>query len=276
MEASVSLCVTMTEPVIKGLSDSHAHLTYVLERMGPGHLERIESAYREGSALILDVGVDFDDYPARKAKFGSLPFVRLAAGIWPDTASMKSVEERVSVLEGFIRDPACAALGECGLDYHWMHGTREEQAALFRAQADLALRYGKPLIVHSRDAHEDTLAIVRTISDKVPVIIHCFGYGPDEARSYLEAGCWISCAGNISYKKSDALRAACRIVPDDRLLLETDAPYMCPEPRRGKNSSPLDIERTYELVAKSIRGLGVDFLAELVRRNLYGILDPRM
>ena len=275
MDPSVSPFVTMTEPETKGMTDSHAHLSYVLERMGPGYLERIESAYREGFALILDVGVEFDDFPARKAKFGSLPFVRLAAGIWPDTASMKSVEERVAVLEGFIRDPACAALGECGLDYHWMHGTREEQAALFRAQADLALRYSKPLIVHSRDAHEDTLAIVRTISDKVPVIIHCFGYGPEAARTYLDAGCFISFAGNISYKKSDALRAACRIVPDERLLLETDAPYMCPEPRRGKDSSPLDIERTYELVAKSLRGVSVEALAETVSKNLNGLLFTR-
>lgn len=265
----------MSESSGTSYCDSHAHLSYVLERMGQPVIDRLQSLYVGSQDSILDVGVVYDDFAFRKERFGGFPFVRLAAGIWPDSASMKAVEERVSLLEDSIRDPACAALGECGLDYHWMNGTKEEQAALFMAQAELAVRYDKPLIVHSRDAHEDTLAIVKTVSSKVPVIIHCFGYGPDEARAYLESGCYISFAGNISYKKSEALRAACHIVPDNRLLLETDAPYMCPEPRRGKDSSPIDIERIYQLVATSLRGVSIEALSGTVRHNLNMLLSSR-
>ncbi|MBU0926135.1 MAG: TatD family hydrolase [Spirochaetes bacterium] len=255
-----------------GLCDTHAHLSYVEEREGAARIQEITEAYAGGSAIILDPGVDFDDFPARKAAFGSLPFVRLAAGIWPDSASMKAAPERAFTLEEYVRDPACVAVGECGLDYHWMNGTREEQERLFRAQAELAVKYSKPLIVHSRNAHDETLSIVAAYASKVPVIIHCFGYGRDEAEAYLSAGCWISFAGNVTYKKSADLMAACAMVPAGRLLLETDSPYMCPEPRRGRNSTPLDIGRTYAAVA-ALRGSTVQALSESVAaasRALFG------
>jgi TatD DNase family protein len=256
----------------RGLTDSHAHLSYVIERNGEAFLGEIAAAYSGGSGIIVDPGVEHDDFPKRKAAFGGLPFVRLTAGIWPDAESMKAVTERIAVLEGYARDEACVAIGECGLDYHWMNGTEAEQEALFRAQAELAVRYDKPLIVHSREARDDTLAIVSDFAPRIPVIIHCFGYDEDAARAFLSLGCWISFAGNMTYKRSDGLRAACAVVPEDRLLLETDAPYMCPEPRRGKDSSPLDIERTYTLAA-TLRGTSVERLGELVRRNAGSVFE---
>lgn len=249
-----------------GLTDTHAHLSYVAERLGQEAIDAVAAAYAGTGAMVLDPGVDYDDYPRRKAAFGGLGFVRLAAGIWPDAESIGNVEARVASLEEYVRDPGCRAVGECGLDYHWMNGGEAEQAALFRAQIELAVRYGKPLIVHSRDAHRDTLAIVQAAAPRIPVIIHCFGYDEEAALEYVAAGCRVSFAGNLSYKKSGALRAACAAVPDDRLLLETDSPYMCPEPRRGKDATPLDIGRTYALAAE-LRGVGIDYLAELVARN---------
>ncbi len=252
------------------LCDSHAHLSQLAERSS-GVFEATVAAYSGGGALVIDPGVEYDDFPARKAALGGLAFVRLAAGIWPDRNSMKAVDERVAFLEQQLRDGACAALGECGLDYHWMNGSREEQIALFRAQMELALRYDKPLIVHSREAHGDTLAQVRDCTSKVPVIIHCFGYGAREAEDYLRLGCRLSFAGNLSYKNAAGLREACALVPDSLLLLETDAPYMCPEPRRGKDSSPLDIERTYA-VAAALRDTSVERLAALVLDNIGAVL----
>jgi len=147
-----------------------------------------------------------------------------------------------------------------------MHGSEAAQAALFSAQIELAVRYGKPLIVHSRDAHRDTLAIVKPAASRIPVVIHCFGYDEAAALEYVAAGCYVSFAGNLSYKKSGALRAACAAVPAGRLLLETDSPYMCPEPRRGKDATPLDIGRTYALAAE-LRGVGLDALADTIARN---------
>lgn len=247
-------------------TDTHAHLSYVAERSGEGAIERLAAAYSGTDGMIVDIGVDHDDFPGRKARFGSLPFVRLTAGIWPDGPAIADWRARVDELAVWVRDGACKAVGECGLDYHWMNGTPEAQARLFEAQAELAVAAGKPLIVHSRDAHRDTLRSVSAFSNKIPVIIHCFGYDEAACEEYVEAGCFVSFAGNVTYKKSEALRAACRAVPERLLLLETDSPYMNPEPLRGRDATPLDISRTYESVAR-YREVSVDRLAAAVSRN---------
>jgi len=237
---------TSDQPVFP---DSHAHLGYVRERLGQERLDAILADRGNPPVPILDPGVDYDDFPARAAAWGGHPAVLLAAGIWPDTESLGDIDRRVAVLETHVRSPACVAVGECGPDHHWMNASPERQLDLFQAQAALALRYDKPLIVHSREAFPETLAVVRRVASQIPVIIHCFGYGEAEARAFLQVGCWLSFAGNITYRKARGLHLACLATPDDRLLLETDAPYMNPEPFRGRPSSPADICRTYAFVA---------------------------
>ncbi len=243
--------------------DSHAHLSYVSERLGPAFLPALAQRYALSQSLIMDPGVDSGDYGARKALLGGYPFVLLAAGIWPDPTALPDLDAALAALEADARDRSCAAIGECGLDYHWMKSPPAEQERLFRGQAELALRCGKPLIVHSRDAFPDTLRICAGYAEKVPVIIHCFGYDADAAQAFLSRGCYLSFAGNISYKKADDIRAALELTPLNRLLLETDAPYMNPTPHRGKDSSPFDIERSYALAA-AIKKVGQDDLADSV------------
>lgn len=255
-------------------TDSHAHLSYVAERLGAAEIERVAAAYEGSGALILDPGVELGDFKARKAEFGRYGFVRLAAGVWPDPTPFGSLDAALASLEEDIRDGACAAVGECGLDYHWRRGGPEAQGRLFRGQAELAARHGKPLIVHSREAYEDTLRVVKDYAGKVPTVIHCFGYGAEEAEAFLKAGCYISFAGNLTYAKAEALRRALALTPGDRLLLETDAPYMNPMPRRGKDSGPLDIGRSYEAAAL-IRGSDVAELARVALENLKRILAER-
>ncbi|MBP7263001.1 MAG: TatD family hydrolase [Spirochaetia bacterium] len=250
-----------TAAPVRAYPDSHAHLSYVARR--PGDLAAVAERYRGSGVMILDPGVDDDDFLGRKRLLGGFDFVALAAGIWPDAGPLSEPDTSLSRLEVAISDPDCVALGECGLDYHWMHGDERAQEHLFRAQAELAALRGLPLVVHSRDAHAPTLAVVRDYSGTIPVIIHCFGYDDEAARDYLAVGCYLSFAGNLTYKTSGALRAACSLVPDDRILLETDAPYMNPMPRRGKPSSPLDIDRTY-LAAAALRGTEPEVLAEQV------------
>jgi TatD DNase family protein len=278
MSHSLSRCAAMpsTDAVVSdklGLTDTHAHLSYVAERQGESVMAMIAEAYAASGASILDPGVDYDDFPARKALLGRFPFVRFAAGIWPDAASIQDRHRRVAALEEHIRDPSCVAVGECGLDYHWMNGSAEDQADLFRLQLEFALAYSKPLLVHSRNAHEDTLSILGKAASTIPVVIHCFGYDKPAALEYVRAGCFVSFAGNMTYGKSTALREACAIIPDDRLLLETDAPYMNPEPRRGKDSSPLDIGRTYDAAALA-RNVGVESLSALVAKNAQAVFGP--
>lgn len=254
-------------------NDSHAHLSYVLERLGSAALDGILSAYRTSEARILDPGVDFDDFPKRLELLGHHPNLRLAAGIWPDVPALPSVDLALEVLESHVKHRQCLAVGECGLDYHWMNGSEKDQIGLFTGQCEIALSYGKPLLVHSRQAAADTLAVVRRYAGRIPVIIHCFGYDADVASDFLSAGCYLSFAGNVTFAKQTGLQAALALVPENRLVLETDAPYMNPMPLRGKNSSPLDIVRTYAYAA-ALRSLALDELDTQVQTNLRTIFGP--
>jgi TatD DNase family protein len=273
-------------------SDTHAHLSSVAEELGAEALADILALYARAAGdaraaggngpLLLDPGTEPGDLPERIALLGLGPgarpggrgeFLRLAAGVWPSAESLASPAASLSALEASIAEASgsgvrVAAIGEGGLDYYHMAGGPAAQAELFSGQLALAARLGLPMIVHSRDAAADTLALVGRAAERtpVPVVVHCFGYGPEEARAFLRLGCWISFAGNLTYKGSDALRAACALVPDGKLLLETDAPYMNPLPRRGKASSPADVSRTYALAAE-LRGVAPEELGETVSRN---------
>ncbi len=275
-------------------TDSHAHLPWVAEEMGAAAFEAMLAEYgaatdagaapapcaAASAPLLVDVGTEPGDLAARielLRPLGRSGFLRLTAGIWPSAESLADPEASAAALEASIADARAAgvrvaAIGEGGLDYHHMNAPAEAQARLFRAQLELAARLGLPMIVHSREAFEDTIAIIsaarpgKAALDASPVIIHCFGYGPAEARAFLDAGYLLSFAGNLTYKGAEGLREACAGVPADRLLLETDSPYMNPMPRRGRPSSPLDVSRTYEAAA-ALRGASVEALAESVSRN---------
>lgn len=284
-------------------TDSHAHLSYVAQR-NPDLYRTMIGAYHAGNArygeadrwhsgtahpdgsslptsnveagvpaaLIMDPGVEPDDFPGRLAATGHLSFVLHAAGIWPSKEALADPEEALATLAPHMAHPRCVAVGECGPDFHHKNGSPQAQIRLFEGQIELARRHAKPLIVHSRDAAAETLASLRDCNPCVPVIIHCFGYGPAEVEAFLALGCYISFAGNITYPQAKALREACVLVPAERLLLETDAPYMNPAPKRGSPSTSLDIGRTYELVA-GLRGVGIDSLAASVLACLSRITD---
>jgi TatD DNase family protein len=271
-------------------TDSHAHLSSVAEELGTDALRELLDEYGEAASsaeragtvppVLVDIGTEPDDLDARAALLGSAArssFLRLTAGVWPSAERLASGPASLSALEAAIAAAGraglrVAAIGEGGLDYYHMNGPREAQAELFEGQLDLARRLGLPMIVHSREAFADTLAALESAAlgrgrpEAAAVIIHCFGYGPDEARAFLDAGCFLSFAGNLTYKGAAALREACAQVPLDRLLLETDAPYMNPMPLRGRPSSPRDIERTYAAAA-SLRCAPVEELAQSVSRS---------
>lgn len=248
-------------------TDSHAHLLHVAERLGDAVLEEVMGAYAAVSeaagaasvasqgaasgagAFILDIGTEPGDLAPRLARLGKRPYLRFSAGLWPGKAVFDDPARSLAALEADLATGACSALGECGLDYHHMEAEPSVQRALFEAQALMAVEAGLPLVVHSRDAFLDTLGVVAEVAGAVPVVIHCFGYGPAEAERFLAAGCLLSFAGNLTYKSSGALREAFASVPEDRILFETDSPYMNPMPLRGRPSTSLDIGRTIEVAA---------------------------
>lgn len=257
-------------------TDPHAHLDMVAARLGPLALADLFAAYGASSGaeapFMVDIGVEPGDLTGRVARYGALPFVRFAAGLWPGHAALADPDRSLGMLARDLENPACVALGECGLDYHHMDAPPEAQIALFRAQVEMAIAAGLPLVVHSRDAARDTMDALGNACAAIPVAIHCFGYGPAEAAAFLGMGCHLSFAGNLTYGKSAPLREALAIVPQDRLLFETDAPYMNPEPRRGRASTPLDLERTIAFAA-ALRGQDPEELSRIAHRNAAAIFS---
>ncbi|HRY54374.1 MAG TPA: TatD family hydrolase [Spirochaetia bacterium] len=277
----------------RAFPDSHAHLPLVAEELGELELRAVMEAYAEawegeegeGRPLLVDIGTEPGDLRPRRSRLrasfrsarpsspGEAPFLRLSAGVWPSEEALADPARALRELEREMAADAAAggslaAIGECGLDYRRMNGSRERQLELFAGQAELARRLGLPLIVHSREAFEDSFAAIEDAALGSPVLIHCFGYGPAEARAFLGLGCFLSFAGNLTYKKAGALREACALVPPDRLLLETDSPYMSPEPRRGRPCSPLDVARSYAAAAE-LRGSGARELELEVSANAW-------
>lgn len=268
-------------------TDTHAHLALVAERLGSPAVDAMLGRYAEawlgaasaseaGAAapFIVDIGVNPGDLARRLAAFGGHSFVRFAAGLWPGRESLEDPKAALAALAADLASPRCSALGECGLDYHHMEAPERAQIELFEAQAAMATQAGLPLLVHSRKAFADTLAVAGGAAGKIPVVIHCFGYGAREAEAFLERGCHLSFAGNLTYGKSEGLREALAAAPLDRILFETDSPYMNPMPRRGEPSTSLDLGRTMAAAAE-IKGLPLEELAAAAQSNALRIFSGK-
>jgi TatD DNase family protein len=244
--------------------DSHCHLQHTRPDTPLGEfLAEISGELR----YCIDICIAEDEIRrAEEVKYPSN--VLRAAGVYPEFAARAAAEP--AFLEEFerkIRSFRPHALGEVGMDYyHPPYGTPVEQERLFRRQIELALTMDLPLIIHSRDAFEDTLRILSGYRFPRGLILHCFGYGPGEAEAFLAAGYTLSFAGNLTFPKSVNLHEAARLVPTDRLLFETDSPYLTPVPLRGKKNEPPNVVHTYRFFA-GLRGMDFDELAGVVERN---------
>ncbi len=250
-------------------TDTHAHLTYSDDA---DLLSRLHELYAASSAIILDPGVEFDDFNKRYALLSKYSWVRLAAGIWPDEYPLHNQKQVLDTLDSVLKHPACKLVGECGLDYYWMKAEPAVQQKLFTAQLELAFSYQKPVIVHSRDAWQDTMNCLSPFLNKVPIIFHCFSYGLDELKILIKNNLYVSFSGNITYKRMKQVLLEIPQIPEDLLLLETDTPYQNPEPYRGKPSSPFDIVRTYEAVS-TITHKPMTFWQERVTKTIKAILN---
>ena len=157
-----------------------------------------------------------------------------------------------------------AAWGEIGLDYHYSPETRNKQTKLFAEQLEEAQRRNLPVIIHTREAADDTIALLRDIPSRG--VIHCFTGSPNEARAYLDLGFFISISGIVTFKAADNVRESALVVPDDRILIETDAPFLAPVPMRGKANEPAFVKLTCEFLAQ-LRGMAPEEFAELTFAN---------
>jgi TatD DNase family protein len=193
------------------------------------------------------------------------PNVRAAVGIHPNHAHEFELAD-LPLLREIQSDPCVIALGEMGLDYHHNFAPRDRQAEVFQAQLQLATELGRPVVLHSREAIADTLAILRAFP-KVRAVFHSFTGTPDEARAILDQGYFIGFTGPVTYKKNDALREAARLTPLDRLLVETDAPYLSPEPVRSQRTcEPAFVQHTAGRIAE-IKGVDLRTLDRAITNN---------
>lgn len=210
---------------------------------------------RQGSDPALGQGMGPDDLLANRCLCAevSIPRVRVAAGVHPHNAKewCDSMEAR---LRGLLGDPLTSALGEIGLDYHYDLSPRTVQQDVFAKQLEIAHETGLPVALHVREAHDDAFAILEEGGwPQAGVILHCCSVGPEELGRWVERGCYVAFGGAVTFAKSDDLRESAKIVPDGRLLTETDSPYMAPVPFRGIECGPEFVVHTAEAIAK-VRG----------------------
>ncbi len=246
------------------LIDTHCHLTY------PGLFEQpaavVGRAAEAGVERIITIGTDLEDHPRVVGLTREFPAVFGALGIHPHHAEGVSEDAVAAMGREFHENTRLVAVGECGLDYFNASADRTTQAAIFISQLELAIELHLPVILHVRDAHGDALAIIRR-HRPTGLVVHCFTGSCDEARAWLELGAWIGFTGIITYKKAGEVRAACQMVPDDRLLIETDAPYLSPVPMRHvKINEPAFVRHTAEFIA-ALRGQSLEQLSAVTTSN---------
>lgn len=240
--------------------DSHTHL----DSCAPPNDELVAAAREAGVTRMLTVGTDERSNRTALAAAEAFPEVFAAVGRHPNNAQGFGDAELADLTE-LARHPRCRAIGETGLDDFRDYCPRSDQEHAFRAQIELAREVAKPLVIHTRAAEEDTIAMLREHAAGVTVILHCFSM-PDHVEACIAEDWWFSFAGNVTYpKNADLARAAAR-VPADRLLVETDAPYLTPQAVRKHRNQPAFVTHTAAFVAQ-VRDLTVDELDALVTTN---------
>ncbi|MDR2660034.1 MAG: TatD family hydrolase [Spirochaetaceae bacterium] len=260
---------------LKDLFDSHAHLSFLGER-GIDAEVRVSKLFEAGFAGIIDVGTNAGDLADRIKTFSRFERVGFAAGIWPYKDAIAQMKQQIDILEQDIESAPygnVAAIGECGFDRRENPQASFAERTLLEAQLDLARRRQLPIIIHSREAPSETIDTLSTYHD-VHGIIHCFSYGVNEARAFLDMGYYISFAGNITFKNAAGLREALQAVPLDRLLLETDSPYLAPVPYRGKTADPGMIIQTYNCAAELLK-IDVEELKIIIKHNAARVFGQR-
>jgi TatD DNase family protein len=245
------------------LVDSHCHLDDA--KFDEDREQTIERALEAGVTRMLAIGTA-DGPPDLEVAIRlaeQYPFIFATVGVHPHDAS-KTDEETFTRLRDLAAHPKVIAIGEIGLDYHYDFSPRDVQRAVFDRQLAIAADAGKPIVIHTREAWEDTMGQVKHLPHGG--IMHCFTGDSAQAREALGLGFHLSFGGVLTFPKAEGLREAARIVPDDRILVETDCPYLAPTPHRGKRNEPAFVVETARRLA-DVRGTTPEAIAELTTRN---------
>lgn len=245
--------------------DTHAHLYD--ERFAEDLPAVITRAEEAGVRQIISMGDTMEASARAVADAEKYPALYAAVGIHPENAAPLSDADRAQLL-AWARHPKVVAIGEIGLDYYWEkdNDRRDAQRQCFIHQLDLARQLGLPVCIHDREAHGDLLAILKTEGRENTGVIHCFSGSWETARELLRLGWYLGIDGPVTYKNAAKLPDIVRRLPIDRILLETDSPYLAPVPHRGKRNEPAFVQSTAEFVA-NLRGIPLATLAEQTTAN---------
>lgn len=247
------------------LIDSHCHLDRLaLEKIGTDLDGVVVLAKEHGVEQMLCVSINLENFPEVLRISHSYENIFSSVGVHPsDDGEEPSVEQLIQLAD----DPKIIAIGETGLDYFYNEGDLEWQRERFRVHIRAAIATGKPLIIHTREAEADTLAIMREEgADKIGGVMHCFTGSLSMAQHCLDLGFYISFSGIVTFRNADELREVAKMVPEDRMLIETDAPYLTPVPKRGKPNHPALVKHVAEHIAEQ-RGVTFEQIAEATSAN---------
>ena len=240
------------------MTDTHAHLDACAEPADA----LVARAREAGVERIVSVGTSLESCRETVAIAARHDGVFAALGVHPHQAADEDAE-RLSELRELLADDAAVAVGETGLDYYRDYAPRDRQLVLFERQLELAAELGKPVVIHTRAASDDTAAALEPFAGTV--VLHCFS-APELLPVALDRGYYVSFAGNVTYPKAEGLRDAARAVPADRLLVETDSPYLSPQPSRGRPNEPANVVHTAAALAEA-RGADPAALATQLDAN---------
>jgi len=251
------------------LVDSHVHL-------GDGKFDTdreavIERALAAGVERMMAIGTGSGppDLETAIRQAERYPFMVATIGVHPHDAS-KATAETFERLRDLAAHPKVVAIGEIGLDYHYDFSPRDVQRSVFLTQLEIAAESGKPIVIHTREAWADTMALLALVGQAVPPanlgILHCFTGDPQQAREALNLGFHLAFGGVLTFPKADTVREAARITPEDRLLVETDCPYLAPAPHRGQRNEPAFVVEVARRLAE-VRGCTLDEIAAQTTRN---------
>lgn len=249
------------------LVDSHCHLDF--PEFAPELDAVVARAGEAGVGICVSIGTTLAKFPRVLAIAERFANVYCSVGIHPHEAKVEPLADAAPLIER-AQHPKVVGIGETGLDYYYEHSPREAQIANFRLHIAAARTLELPLIVHTRDAEDDTIAILREEVDSAPFtgLIHCFTGTQRLAEAALDLGLYISASGIMTFKKSEELRGVLKEVPLDRLLVETDAPFLAPMPHRGKRNEPAFVAHTAAALAE-LKGVSADELARATTDNFF-------
>ncbi len=253
------------------LFDTHTHL---LDGRFDGDREELIASLPEKGVLgVIDCACTEEDWDRERSLSDEFPFVYYALGVHCHNA-LEAAQGWLSRLEeAVLADSKCVAVGEIGLDYHYDFAPRELQKEILRAQLELAVRLDKPVILHDREAHADMLEALLPFAGRLRGVLHCYSGSAEMIRQYAPLDLYFGVGGSLTFKTAEKTRAAARAMPLDRILLETDCPYLAPVPHRGERNDPTLTRLPCEMLAE-LRGVSPGEMAGIAYENarrLFGV-----